>query len=244
MSIFVTTTAYASEKAGSASQVTEVQTSQSLLEIVEEYDYQLSRGAQASDKTSREATQNEMNTKIKSQFAGSSEAELRKQMNEVIEQIPSAEKKQALKKKLQFADKKELEAIAANPTVLSQALHGTGSNFNFSSGGDVLLAIGAIAVVAILISAVANAASYRSYYSYLASYPTYDGSGACSAYDLSSNERSNMQADALRVCRIASNNPDTCRLAGWETEESFDRDYYGNIVFGYCDIRAEAEAKR
>ncbi|MBT4793440.1 MAG: hypothetical protein HON90_17845 [Halobacteriovoraceae bacterium] len=70
MSIFVTTTAYASEKAGSASQVTEVQTSQSLLEIVEEYDYQLSRGAQASDKTSREATQNEMNTKIKSQFAG------------------------------------------------------------------------------------------------------------------------------------------------------------------------------
>lgn len=219
-------------------QVEQVQ-SQSLLSIINEFDDMLSNG----EIKSPEAAQSQMVTRLNQAVQNSSSEQIKSQLEEIYAQIPSEEKRTALKSKLKYASEEELVAMITNPVVLKQVLQGQGSNFVYITGSDVVDALLVIGLVAIIVAAIKYDMEHESYYSYSEDYVSYSENHYCSASRLEGYLKDDMIDDAMIKCRKNATNPDTCKHKGYDVKEYEDRDYDGDFIKKACIVKARVEAK-
>ena len=215
-----------------------------LMQIIQKHDQILSQSKQAGEVLFQKSVINNVKADIMKATAGSTEAQLKEAIKTILAQIPSEAKRQEILNKMKYSSKSELQALASSPELLTEAFQGQTSNFIFETATDWLIAGAVVVAIYAIIRAIANASSYDEFYSYPISYSLYYSSPDCSAYDLTSSERSELRADAMRECQARADKPSSCRHDGYETTETYTRDYYGDILEGTCSVQAVAEGKR
>jgi hypothetical protein len=217
--------------------------SKSVSSVLTKYDYLLTSHPQAHEADFQAKSMQKFKAELQSVVESSSRAELESSFDEILNEIPTQEKREVYLKVLKNSSKEELVEFLANPMLLADSLRGQSANF-FVEGEPVLNAViflFAGLIIAAIISAVVDNAKYERFESY-------EMERGCTAlYD---HEEVAMKENAMNKCLSQAKYPETCRSTGlsdrtgYDTISGYDREGYWEHTETYAACVATAKADK
>ncbi len=217
----------------------------SIKDVMVKYDYLLSAHPDAHKKEFRDKMIKKFQEDLKVSVNNTSKEELKKSFDQLLNEIPSKEKRETYLKVLKNSSKKEIVSYLTDPTLLQDSLKGESANFFITNSValDIIIIVFGGLILYAIIEAIVVAIKYETFKSYSLSF-----GGACTTSNLEWNySYAQIEAakdNAYSKCRNGAKHPSTCKWAGWDWNETSYYDEWDDSTYYDCSVKATYRADR